>query len=852
MSSNPPNVRAVGQGLVHAFVPRPIPEVLNSLNDLALDMRWTWSHASDRLWEAVDRNTWEFTVNPWLILQTVSQRRLEELAQDSRFMQGLQASARERSEYLRDPGWYGRAYPERPLGTVAFFSMEFGLGEALPLYAGGLGILAGDFLKASSDLGVPVVGVGLLYQEGYFRQVIDHEGAQLEAYPYNDPMTMPVFPVRDSAGGWLSVPLELPGRTVLLRVWHAHVGRTDLYLLDSNHPLNSPADRGIASKLYDAERDRRLLQEIALGIGGWRLLEMLGIEPDVLHLNEGHPAFAALERARCFAKKYGLAFEEARFATRAGNVFTTHTPVAAGFDTFAPALFIKYFRDYADTLGVTIDDLLALGRANPTDRTLPFNMAFLAGRMSGSINGVSAVHGGVSRRLARAAFSRWPEHEIPIGHITNGIHTPSWDSEEADRVWTNTCGKGRWMGGLENLRERICCASDDDLWAMRAHGRRTLIEYVRERLVRDLGQRGEEPETIEHARYVLDPNALTLGFARRFTSYKRPTLLLSEPERLRRILRDPVRRVQLVIAGKAHPADAEGKEFVREFTRFVRDPEVRDRAVFLEDYDMMTALHLVQGVDVWINTPRRPWEACGTSGMKVLVNGGLNLSTLDGWWAEAYAPEVGWALGDTSDFNGAEHDTEDARHLYEIIENQVIPEFYDRDAGGFPRKWIARVRASMSMLTPRFSANRMIREYVERSYLPAAAGFRDRAADGGTLARQLNAWQSEVRRCWPRIHFGAVRLSESDGQHRFSVELYLAELNPDFVRVELYADAAEGRPLARVPMERKGLIPGSTNGHFYEANVSAERPAADYTPRALPYHRASRLPLEDPHILWQR
>ena len=851
MSESPQNARPVGQGMAHAFVPRPLPEVLNTLSDLALDMRWTWSHASDHLWEAVDQKTWEVTANPWLILQTVSQRRLEELAGDTPFVREIEAAAAERGEYLRNPGWYGRTYPERPLGTIAFFSMEFGLGEALPLYAGGLGILAGDFLKASSDLGVPVVGVGLLYQEGYFRQVIDHNGSQLEAYPYNDPVTMPVFPMRDSAGGWLAVPLELPGRTVLLRVWHAHVGRTDLYLLDSNHPLNSPADRGIASKLYDAERDRRLLQEIALGIGGWRLLEMLGIEPDVLHMNEGHAGFAAVERAGSFAKKYGLAFEEARFATRAGNVFTTHTPVAAGFDTFAPALIVKYFRDYADTFDITVDDLLALGKPI-ADPAQPFNMAFLAGRMSGTINGVSAVHGTVSRRLAQVGFPRFPENEIPIGHITNGVHTPSWDSEESDRLWTNTCGKARWMGALENLCDMVGCAGDEEIWAMRAHGRRTLIEYVRQRLVRDFGQRGEEIETVEHGRYVLDPNALTLGFARRFTSYKRPTLLLRDAERLRRILRDPVRRVQLVVAGKAHPADIEGKQFVREFAHFVSDREVRDRAVFLEDYDILTAQHLVQGVDVWINTPRRPWEACGTSGMKVLVNGGLNLSTLDGWWAEAYAPEVGWALGDARDSNGAEDDAADARRLYEIIENQIIPEFYDRDASGFPRKWLARVRASMSRLTPRFSANRMVREYVERSYLSAASAFRDRAADGGTLARQLNAWQNEIRRCWPRIHFGALRLSEAGGQHRFSVELYLAELNPDFVRVELYADPGDSGEPVRVAMERKGDIPGSINGHFYEANASVERPATDYTPRVLPYHRAARLPLEAPLILWQR
>jgi len=830
---------------------RALPEKISALNDLALDLRWTWSHRSDRLWEALDARTWQATGNPWLILQTISLDRLVEASRDRAFVEELNLAVSERLAYINDPGWYGTSYPKPPLGAAAFFSMEFGLGESLPLYAGGLGILSGDFLKAASDLAIPVFGVGLLYSQGYFRQIIDHSGAQLEAYPYNDPTTMPVFPVLDEGGGLLTVSIELPGRALMVRVWHARVGKTRLLLLDTNHPLNSPADRGITSRLYDESRERRLLSEITLGVGGWRALSAMGIEPEVLHINEGHAVFAALERTRALMLATGLAFEEARWATRAGTVFTTHTPVASAFDVFEPALMIKYFRDYADTLGLTIGEFLALGRANPSGSSEPFNLSFLAGRMSGSVNGVSRLHGEVCRRLARPLFPRWPEDEIPISHVTNGVHTPSWDSEQADTLWTRTCGKGRWMGSLEGLSESIAAASDSEIWSMRATGRKALVDYVRARLSRDLGQRGGDPEAIERARWMFDPNALTLGFARRFTRYKRPTLLLTDPLRLRKILCDPSRRVQLVVAGKAHPSDLEGKEMVRAFLKFIEEYDARDHVVFLEDYDIVTAQNLTMGVDVWINTPLRPWEACGTSGMKVLVNGGLNLSTLDGWWAEGYSPDVGWALGDGDEENSLEHDERDADELYEILEHSVIPEFYGRDMEGIPRAWVSRVRRSMSTLTPRFSANRMMREYLERAYVPAAAGFERLKANNGAGARLLNAWRVEIANGWDKLHFGDLHVERAELTHRFRTELYLGELAPDVVRVELYTEHREGAG-AQIVMDRGEPIPGATNGWFYTAAAPADRPAAHYSPRVIPYHPEARVPLEDPHILWQR
>ena len=555
------------------------------------------------------------------------------------------------------------------------------LSEALPIYSGGLGNVAGDQLKAASDLGVPVVGVGLLYQQGYFRQVIDKDGAQQALFPYNDPGQLPITPLRQANGEWLRLEIALPGYSVWLRAWQVQVGRVKLYLLDSNDAANFPAHRGITSELYGGGPELRLKQELLLGIGGWRLLGALGIQPEVCHLNEGHAAFAVLERARSFMEETGQPFEVALAVTRAGNLFTTHTAVAAGFDRFAPALIEQYLGRYAEEkLGITLHDLLALGRQNPNDSSESFNMAYLAIRGSGAVNGVSRLHGKVSRHLFEPLFPHWPEDEVPVGHVTNGVHMPSWDSAPADDLWTEACGKDRWLGTTENLEQDIRRVSDATLWQFRTAASKSLVEYARERLSRQLAASGASPEAVDSAKHLFDPNALTLGFARRFATYKRPNLLLHDPERLLRLLTNPERPVQLIIAGKAHPADQAGQALIQEWMHFIRRPEARPHVIFLSDYDMLLTEHLVQGVDVWINTPRRPWEASGTSGMKVLVNGGINLSELDGWWAEAYTPEVGWALGD-----GQEHgddpawDAVEADALYDLLEREVIPEFYARD-----------------------------------------------------------------------------------------------------------------------------------------------------------------------------
>ncbi len=838
---------------IHSLPPTDIAG-FDSLAELALDLRWSWNHCADEVWRQLDPALWELTQNPWVVLQTVSRDQLQRVLAEAAFREKVDDLLQAKRQAAETPAWFQQQHPQSPLTCVAYFSMEFMLSEALPIYSGGLGNVAGDQLKAASDLGVPVAAVGLLYQRGYFRQVIDPDGAQQALYPYNDPGQLPVTPLRHPNGEWLRLEIALPGYSVWLRAWQVQVGRVKLYLLDSNDAANFPAHRGITSELYGGGPELRLKQELLLGIGGWRLLAALGIKPEVCHLNEGHAAFAVLERARSFMEETGQPFEVALAATRAGNLFTTHTAVAAGFDRFPPALIEQYLGRHAEQkLGIARRDLLALGRQNPNDASESFNMAYLAIRGSGAVNGVSRLHGKVSRHLFESLFPRWPAEEVPVGHVTNGVHVPSWDSAAADDLWTKACGKDRWLGATEPLEQDIRRVSDADLWQFRTTASKSLIDYARQRLAHHYAAAGASPETVEEARHLFDPHALTLGFARRFATYKRPNLLLHDPARLLRLLSNPQRPVQLILAGKAHPADAAGQALVQQWVRFIRQPEVRPHAIFLSDYDMLLTERLVQGVDVWLNTPRRPWEACGTSGMKVLVNGGINLSELDGWWAEAYAPEVGWSLGD-----GQEHDDDpawdaaEAASLYERLEQEVIPEFYARDQQGIPTAWVARMRESMARLTPRFSANRTVREYTEQHYLPAAAAYGRRVAARGALSGQWIAWRRHLEQNWAALRFGERKVETRDGQHLFEVQVCLHDLDPKAVRVELYADGVNGGSPVRQEMKPAGPPAGASGGCVYSAAVSAARAAGDYTARVLPNYDGVAIPLEDARILWQR
>ena len=828
---------------------RELPESIRAVGTLSLDLRWSWCHGADALWAMLDSEMWSRTRNPWLVLQSTPRSRLEALAVDAHFLAELQRVQRECDEYLAGRTPWEDLCPPGFRGPIAYFSMEFGITEVLPIYSGGLGVLSGDHLKTASDLGVPIVGIGLLYQEGYFRQMLDAHGRQIELYPANLPHTLPVSAVRGADGRRLVVPVELPGRTLRLLVWLAQVGRVPLYLLDSNDPLNSPADRGITGQLYGGGKENRLTQEIALGIGGWRLLQALDLEPAVCHLNEGHAALVTLERARSFMQRHRVGFWQALWATRAGNVFTTHTPVAAAFDTFPVELLAQYGRDYADELGLPPEQLLALGRLRG-DPGEPFNMAFLAARTCGRINAVSRLHGEVSRRIFQDLYPRWPRSEVPIGHVTNGVHMPSWDSRHADALWTAACGKSRWLGRTNSLGEGIAAVPDEQLWEMRAASRRDLVDYARRRLAGQLAQRGAGAKLLERSNEVLDPNVLTLGFARRFTEYKRPAMLLRDAERLARLLTDASRPVQIIVAGKAHPHDEQGKGYIADWSAFARRDDVRTRAVFLEDYDIALAAHLVQGVDVWINTPRRAWEACGTSGMKVLVNGGLNLSELDGWWAEAYAPEVGWGVDGGAEIGSPADDAREAELLYRLLEQEVVPEFYRRDAGGLPRQWIARLRASMTRLTPQFSTNRMLLEYVRQYYLPAAADYARRCADDAAVAGSLWRWERQIRHRWHEVHAGALEVSRQGDGWIFSLPVYLGDLPVDAVAAQLYAEAAAGQPALLVPMQAAGPVPGAINGAMFRAQVDTQRPATDFTARLVPFHPQAKVPLETNRICW--
>ncbi len=817
-------------------------------------MHSSWNHATDHVWRRLDPVLWRLTRNPWTILQTVSREKLQGVLADPVFRKGIDDLVQSRRDAVQAPAWFQQTYPQSRLTGVAYFSMEFMLSEALPIYSGGLGNVAGDQLKAASDLGVPVIGVGLLYQQGYFRQVIDKDGAQQAMFPYNDPGQLPITPLRQANGEWLRLEIALPGYSVWLRAWQVQVGRVKLYLLDSNDAANYPAHRGITSELYGGGPELRLKQELLLGIGGWRLLAALGVQPEVCHLNEGHAAFAVLERARSWMQENGQAFEVALAVTRAGNLFTTHTAVAAGFDRFPPALIEQYLGGYAEQrLGITQHELLALGRQNPNDAAEPFNMAYLAIRGSGAVNGVSRLHGRVSRHLFEPLFPHWPAEEVPVGHVTNGVHMPTWDSAPADELWTQACGKDRWSGTAETLEQNMRRVSDASLWEFRTDAGKALVDYARERLSRQLVASGSSLDAVDAARHHFDCNTLTLGFARRFASYKRPNLLLHDPERLLRLLIHPQRPVQLVMAGKAHPADLTGQALIQQWIHFIRRPEVRPHVIFLSDYDMDLTAQLVQGVDVRLNTPRRPWEACGTSGMKVLVNGGLNVSELDGWWAEAYAPELGWALGD-----GQEHgddpawDAAEAEALYDLLEREVIPEFYARDQDGIPTAWVARMRESMARLTPRFSANRAVCDYTEQHYLPAASAYLERAAEKGAMGVELVDWRQALGQKWAALRFGEVKVESGTEQHVFEAQVYLDDLAPEAVGVELYANGVDGAAPERVEMARVRQLVGATNGYAYRAQVPAARPATDYTARVIPRQANAAVPLEDAHILWQR
>lgn len=770
-----------------------LPPVLADLKLLACNYYWCWNHEAIELFRRLDRDLWEKTShNPVLFLGSLDQDKITEAAADDGFIAHLERVKENLIEYLQARKWFNRKYGDMNTGVIAYFSAEFGVTESLPIYSGGLGILAGDHLKSASDLGLPMAAVGLMYQEGYFRQYLNADGWQMEYYTRNDFYNMPLTAEKGKDGRWLKVELDYPGRKLYARILRADIGRIPLYLLDTNLPENSAEDRGLTNTLYGGDNETRIQQEILLGIGGIRALRLLGITPSVCHMNEGHSGFLALERIRLLMEEKGLKFFEAREVVSAGSVFTTHTPVPAGIDEFHPDLMEKYFGHYYPKLGLNRKQFLGLGRINENAEHDPFNMAYLSLRMASLINGVSKLHGEVSRKMWAKFWPGAPVEEIPISSVTNGVHHRSWISHDMKNLFDRYLGpKWRVNSTDTTLWEEVKNIPHEELWRTHELRREKLVNYARHKLELQFKRRGLRQSEIEVAKEALDPSILTIGFARRFATYKRATLALKDKERLSKILNNPDRPVQMIFAGKAHPRDDEGKRLIRELVHTMRENEFRRRMVFLEDYDMEVARYLVQGVDVWMNNPRRPMEASGTSGMKVLPNGGLNFSIPDGWWAEIQHPDGGWTIGSGEDYEDhAYGDTVEADAIYDILESEIVPLFYDR-VNKIPRKWVDKMKLSMIKLSAEFNTNRMVRDYANDFYIPALEKHKELESDNFTRAKNLAVWKQRILSGWQNLKVDAVMVNLNDDVKvgdNVSVEavVKLGDLKPDDVSVQVF------------------------------------------------------------------
>jgi starch phosphorylase len=777
-----------------------VPERLRPLQTLASNLWWTWNSSAQELFERLDPGQWSaVNQNPVQLLNTVDQSRLEKAAADPAYLALLDRVLDSLRADQEAPNWCETHCPDLLNRTVAYFSAEFGLHECLPVYSGGLGVLAGDHLKASSDLGVPLVGVSLLYHYGYFHQHLSNEGWQFEDYPSIEHANMPIQLVTDDRGQAKKIQVELGEHSVAAQIWEVKVGRVRLFLLDTFLPENSPHDREISGTLYGGDQEMRIRQEVLLGIGGIRALQAMGIEPAVCHMNEGHCAFLALERARQLIAHHGLSFPEAQEAVAATTLFTTHTPLPAGIDTFQPDLVRRYIGPMAGKLNLSVDEFLALGRIDPARREEPFSMAVLALRFAHGCNGVSKLHARVARSMWHQLWRDLPLNELPIRSITNGVHVRTWQAPEMTQLFDRCLGPD-WARDPENrsVWDKVNNIPDRDLWEVHESLRGRLVEVTRQALQQQLRRRGMPPGDVLAAANVLDPKALTIGFARRFATYKRATLFLSDVDRLKRILLSEKRPVQVIISGKAHPRDEIGKEFIKRIVQFAGDPDIRQRVVFLEDYSMGIARVLVRGVDVWMNNPIKMLEASGTSGMKVVPNGGLNFSVLDGWWPEAYDGTNGWAIGDEHVYdNDAYRDKVEGTSLYQLLENEIVPEFYERDANGLPPRWLKRMKNSMRTCGLQFSAGRMVREYLRMLYAPAAARAAQFSSGRFALAKELAGWKESITRRWPQIRIDEVTTTGKDSvtvgsQYGVEARVFLGDIAPDDVAVEAYYGPVDG------------------------------------------------------------
>jgi glycogen phosphorylase len=838
---------------LRSFTVRPrLPEALAALEDIAMNLRWSWDERTRDLFRWVDPDVWEEgRHDPVRLLGSVSRERFAELEGDPAFRTFLRETADSLARYLERPRWF-QERGESALRSVAYFSPEFGIAEALPQYSGGLGVLAGDHLKAASDLGVPLVGVGLFYRHGYFRQSLNSDGWQQERYPELDPFAMALRRVPD-----VRVTIDLAGTPLHARVWRADVGRVRLFLLDTDVEENEPAARIITDRLYGGDTEHRLRQEILLGIGGVRALQALGVEPQVFHTNEGHAGFLGFERIRMLVRDEGLTFDEALEAVRAGSIFTTHTPVPAGIDRFPPALMEKYFAGWAAECGITIDDLMALGHDPSEQIDAPFNMAVMGLRLAGMSNAVSKLHGSVSRNMFASLWPGVPHDEIPITSVTNGVHANTWVSSEMQDLLSrhvlpewHEAGPDRWA--------RLDDVGDDEVWRVREQQRERLVGFVREHLRSSLAARDVPESENGWIDDVLDPKALTICFARRFATYKRATLLLSQPDRLRRLLLSRDKPLQFVFAGKAHPADDLGKEMIRQIVAFTSMPDVRHRFVFLDDYDIAVARVLYQGADVWLNNPRRPLEACGTSGEKAALNGALNCSIRDGWWDEMYDGENGWAISSAESLDDiAKRDQIEADSLFALLEDAVSPMFYERNGNGVPHRWVHRVKHALISLGPQVSASRMVKDYVEQLYEPTAARTDVLGESKHERARALAAWKQRVTSAWRGVHVDHVdvdaTLPELGEPREVVAQVALGELQPSEVTVQLlHGPVGQNDELDPAEVVAMTVDGHADDGHLrFRGSFTCERSGRyGYTVRIVPANDDLVTPVELGRVAW--
>ncbi|MCI0705637.1 MAG: alpha-glucan family phosphorylase [Planctomycetia bacterium] len=813
-----------------------LPDRLHPLQTLAYNLWWSWNADAVALFRRVNPDLFEaLDHSPIRLLGATEQGRFEQLEHDDGFLAHMDRVAGALDHYLKAPTWFQETFASDD-ARVAYFSAEFGIHESIPVYSGGLGVLAGDHLKSASDLGIPLTGVTLMYREGYFRQYLNVDGWQQERYPENDFFTLPLIPELDASGKPVIVTAPLLGHEIALRIWRIQVGRIPLYLLDANIPQNKPEDRVISSQLYGGDLHVRIQQEIILGIGGIRALRALKKMPTVCHMNEGHAAFTGLERIRLLMEEHKLDFASALEAVKAGTCFTTHTPVPAGNDTFPMPMIEQYLGDYMGKMGVDRNTLAALGRQHPGNEHEPFGMTVLALRLANVSNGVSKLHGSVSRRMWKELWPHLPPAEVPIISITNGVHTQSWLSPEVAQLYDRYLGI-QWEARPTDFAiwKRVEQIPDGELWRTHERSRERLVALARSRLKAQLKRRGSPPSEVDAADEVLDPDALTIGFARRFATYKRGDLVFRNLERLTALVNSKDRPVQFIFAGKAHPKDSGGKELIQRVVQYSRKPEFRKRVVFIEDYDMNVARYLVQGIDVWLNNPRRPLEASGTSGMKICGNGGLNVSILDGWWVEGYDGDNGWAIGAGEEYSDLLYQDEvESRALLDLIEQDIVPAFYKRDAGGLPREWIRRMKRSIASLVPVFNTNRMVEQYTERCYLPSHRRAAKLSAYHWQGAKELAEWRKRVSADWHQVKVENVEaptgeLMRVGGSFPVKVRVHLGPFRPEDVEVQLchgvldaMGDIADPRVLPLMPDgvagERSllftGTVPCRSSGQF--------------------------------------